>query len=103
MTTHDPHLQPIGRALVTELNKELTAQGSLPIDLYTSLSKGDDTSSGFDASPYPPRFSTGYWAERNRFSLLVETHSWKDYATRVRVTHNILIKLSEMIAKQGKS
>ena len=101
--TQDPGLQPIGRALVTELNQTLTSQGSLPLDFYPSFSKGDDPSSGFDASPYPPRFSTGYWAQRNRFSLLVETHSWKDYPTRVRVTHNILIKLSEMIAKQGKS
>ena len=101
--TQDPGLQPIGRALVTELNQALASQGSLPLDFYPSFSKGDDPSSGFDASPYPPRFSTGYWAQRNRFSLLVETHSWKDYPTRVRVTHNILIKLSEMIAKQGKS
>jgi hypothetical protein len=102
MLTHDPGMQPVGRAMVTELNKTLTSQGSLPIDFYPSFSKGDDPSSGFDVSPYPPRFSTGYWAERNRFALLVETHSWKDYPTRVRVTHNILIKLSEMIAKQGK-
>jgi len=103
MLTHDPGLQPIGRAMVTELNQALTAQGSLPIDFYPSFRQGDDPSSGFDASPYPARFSTGYWAERNRFSLLVETHSWKDYPTRVRVTHNIIIKLAEMVAKQGKS
>ena len=28
---------------------------------------------------------------RNRFALLVETHSWKDYPRRVRITHNILV------------
>jgi len=31
----------------------------------------------------------------------VETHSWKDYPTRVRVTHNIIVSLAEMMAKQG--
>ena len=25
---------------------------------------------------------------RNRFGMLVETHSWKDYPTRVRITRN---------------
>ena len=101
--TSDPGLQPAGHALIAQLNQALAAQGSLPLDFYPSFRKGDDPSSGFDASAYPPRFSTGYWAQRNRFSLLVETHSWKDYPTRVRVTHNILVKLSEMMAKQGRS
>jgi hypothetical protein len=101
--TGDAGMQPTGRAIVAQLNQSLAAQGSVPLDFYPSFRKGDDPASGFEASPYPPRFSTGYWAQRNRFSLLVETHSWKDYPTRVRVTHNIVVKLSEMMAKQGKS
>jgi hypothetical protein len=100
--TGDQGMQAGGDALMKELNAALTAQRSLPVDFYPSFRDQDDPMSGFDASPYPPRFSTGYWAIRNRFSLLVETHSWKDYPTRVRVTHNILIKLSEMMAKQGR-
>jgi hypothetical protein len=96
-------MQPGGRALVKELNAALTAQGSLPIDFYPSFRDTDDPMSGFDVSPYPPRFSTGYWATRNRYSLLVETHSWKDYPTRVRITHKILVKLAEMTAKQGRA
>jgi hypothetical protein len=100
--TGDENMQPGGRALVKELNGALAAQGSLPIDFYPSFRDTDDPMSGFDASPYPPRFSTGYWATRNRYALLVETHSWKDYPTRVRITHNPLIKLSEMMAKQGR-
>jgi hypothetical protein len=100
--TGDTGMQPGGRALIKELNTALTAQGSLPVDFYPSFRENDDPMSGFDASPYPPRFSTGYWAVRNRYSLLVETHSWKDYPTRVRVTHNILVKLAEMTAKQGR-
>jgi hypothetical protein len=103
MHTGDADLQAGGKALMKELNDTLTAQGSHPIDFYPTFRDSDDPASGFDASIYPPRFSTGYWATRNRYSLLVETHSWKDYPHRVRVTHNILIKLSSMMAKQGKN
>ena len=103
MRTGDAEMQAGGKALMKELNDTLTSQGSHPIDFYPSFRDSDDPASGFDASTYPPRFSTGYWATRNRYSLLVETHSWKDYPTRVRVTHNILIKLSDMMGKQGKT
>lgn len=103
MRTGDAGMQAGGKALMKELNDTLTSQGSHPIDFYPSLRETDDPASGFDVSTYPPRFSTGYWATRNRFSLLVETHSWKDYPTRVRVTHNILMKLSDMMARQGKA
>jgi hypothetical protein len=97
----DPVLRPIGRTLIADLNRTLTGQGFLAIDFYPSFRVTDDPSSGFDTSLYPPRFSTGYWALRNRFSLLVETHSWKDYPRRVRMTHNILVALADMMAKQG--
>jgi hypothetical protein len=103
MRTGDAAMQAGGKALMKELNDTLASQGSLPIDFYPSFREVDDPMSGFDASWYPPRFSTGYWAIRNRYSLLVETHSWKDYPTRVRITHNIIVKLAEMMAKQGKA
>jgi zinc carboxypeptidase len=99
----DPGLQPIGKGIVTDLNETLASQGFLAIDFYPSLRTADDPMSGFEVSNYPPRFSTGYWASRNRFSLLVETHSWKDYPRRVKITHNILIALSEMMSKQGRA
>jgi hypothetical protein len=103
MRTGDAEMQAGGKALMKELNDTLASQGSHPIDFYPSLRETDDPASGFDVSFYAPRFSTGYWATRNRYSLLVETHSWKDYPTRVRVTHNILMKLSDMMARQGKA
>jgi hypothetical protein len=49
-----------------------------------------------------PRFSTGYFPQRNRFTVLVETHSWKDYATRVRVTRNTIIGLAQLLAQHGE-
>jgi hypothetical protein len=98
----DPELQPAGRALLRELNDKLTAQGSLPLDFYPSLVETDNPASGFKVDAYTPRFSTGYWALRNRFAVLVETHSWKDYATRVRITRNTIVELVAMTARQGR-
>ena len=48
------------------------------------------------------RFSTEYWAARNRIGVLVETHSWKDYPTRVRITRNSIIAMMEMAARDGR-
>ena len=97
----DPELHPAGLALLAELNGKLSAQGSLPVDFYPDFVKEDDPASGFAASANTPRFSTGYWPLHNRFALLVETHSWKDYPTRVRVTRNTIVSLAQMIAKEG--
>jgi hypothetical protein len=97
----DSQLQPLGSALVKDLNARIAAQGSMPLDFYPSFVVDDDPASGFAAGPPLPRFSNGYWDLHNRFALLVETHSWKDYATRVRVTHNIIVALTQMMAKEG--
>jgi len=99
--TGDPALHPAGGALVKELNEKIAQMGSMPLDFYPSFVVDDDPASGFAAGAIPPRFSHGYWGLHNRFGLLVETHSWKDYPTRVRVTHNIIVSLAEMMAKQG--
>jgi hypothetical protein len=99
----DAGLHAAGRALNEELNASLARQGSLPLDFYPSFRVEDDPASGFAASASTPRFSTGYWALRNRFAVLVETHSWKDYPTRVRVTRNVIVTLTDMMARSGKA
>jgi hypothetical protein len=50
----------------------------------------------------PPRFSTGYFWLRNRFAMLVETHSWKDYATRVAVTQRTVESVLQQVAAHGR-
>jgi len=97
----DPQLHPAGGALVKELNEKIAKMGSMPLSFYPSFVVDDDPASGFAAGPPQPRFSHGYWGLHNRFALLVETHSWKDYPTRVRVTHNIIVTLADMMARQG--
>jgi Zinc carboxypeptidase len=97
----DAQLHPLGGALVKQLNAKIEAQGSMPLAFYPSFVVDDDPASGFAAGPPTPRYSNGYWDLHNRFALLVETHSWKDYATRVRVTHNIIVALTQMMANEG--
>ena len=103
--TGDPALQPLGRARTDDTNARVAAGGGLPVpfDFYPSLRDGNDPASGFAYSAFPPRFSTGYWALRNRLVMLVETHSWKDYRTRVRVTHNIFVAVADLTAKNGSA
>src|SRR5262245_54027688 len=89
-------------AVRDELVRRISAQGSLPINFYPSFVRDDDPSSGFTAGVSPKRFSQEYWAARNRLGVLVETHSWKDYPTRVRITRNTIIALMEMAARDGR-
>jgi hypothetical protein len=96
-----PSLWQSGVTLRDRLIEKLAAQGSLPLPFYPDLAKTDDPSSGFVLTVYSPRFSTGYFPQRNRFTVLVETHSWKPYAHRVRVTRNTIIGLAELTAAHG--
>lgn len=99
----DPALFAGGVALRDGVIAALAKQGSLPLPFYPNLEHEDDPASGFAESAYLPRFSTGYWALRNRYSMLVETHSWKDYATRVRIIVHTIEALIAQVAAHGKA
>lgn len=97
----DPRLRPVGLALRTQLIERLTRRGSLPLPFYPDLARTDDPTSGFVLTVYSPRFSTGYFPQRNRLTVLVETHSWKEYARRIQVMRNTILELSELLALHG--
>jgi murein tripeptide amidase MpaA len=97
----DSTLREAGAALQKGVTDHLTASGSLPLQFYPSFEREDDPASGFEVSVSTPRFSTGYWGLRNRLAMLVETHSWKDYPTRVRITHDTIVALAELTASKG--
>jgi hypothetical protein len=97
----DDELRQVAGGLRDELTRRLTAQGSLPLDFYPALVRDDDPSSGFAATISQTRFSQQYWATRNRLGVLIETHSWKDYPTRVRVTRNSIVAMMELAAERG--
>jgi predicted deacylase len=97
----DAQLYASGAELRDALIAHLTAQGSLPLPFYPDLAEPDNPASGFHLTVYSPRFSTGYFPARNRFTVLVETHSWKSYATRVRITRNTIMGLVQLTAAHG--
>ena len=98
----DEELRKLGRELRDGTIAQLSKQGSLPVGFYPSFIVGDDPASGFADAVAPPRFSTGYLPLRNRFGMLVETHSWKPYPTRVKITRNTLLDVLQLVDAHGK-
>ncbi|OON60021.1 peptidase M14 [Massilia sp. KIM] len=101
--TGDPEMRKLGLALRGNVIADIAKQGSMPQSYYMSFAQTDDPMSGFVDGASDPRFSTGYFPLRNRLTMLVETHSWKDYPTRVRVTRNTVISVLEQVAQHGKA
>ena len=99
--TGPAELKRVATGLRDALMTRMTELGSLPLDFYPSLVRDDDPTSGFAVNISPIRFSQEYWAEHNRIGVLVETHSWKNYATRVRSTRNSIVTLLERAASDG--
>ncbi|OHV94099.1 peptidase M14 [Janthinobacterium lividum] len=97
----DAALRVAGTALRDGVLADLAKQGSDPKPFYMSFAEEDNPQSGFVDSTPNPRFSHGYFLLRNRFGVLVETHSWKDYATRVRITRNTIVSLLSQVARHG--
>ncbi len=98
----DAELGARGKAMRDAVLAKLAAQGYLPLPYYPEFRRPDEPESGFDQNVYQPRFSTTYPALRNRFSLLLETHSWKEYPKRVRMTRDYLVALLEETAQHGR-
>ena len=97
----DPALRKAGRQWRDAVIADVARQGSLPLAFYPEFVTEDDPASGFEDSVAPPRFSHGYFLLRNRFGMLVETHSWKPYPERVRITRNAIVSVLEQVARHG--
>ena len=97
----DVQFRKTGLALRANVIADITAKGAQPQSYYMSFADTDNPQSGFVDSVSEPRFSTGYFQLRNRLAMLVETHSWKDYPTRVRLTHDAFISVLAQVAQHG--
>lgn len=97
----DPGLRAIGRAWRDAVIDDLARQGSRPLAFYPSFVEMDNPASGFADDVPPPRFSHGYFLLRNRLGMLVETHSWKPYPERVRITRNTIVSVLGQMAAHG--
>ncbi len=98
----DDALRAAGLQLRDGVMADLAAQGSLPLPFYPSFVRHDEPDSGFVDGVSPPRFSTGYFLLRNRLAMLVETHSWKEYPVRVRITRNTIVSVLDHVARHGR-
>jgi hypothetical protein len=63
---------------------------------------GKNMESGWESPTFEPRFSTGYGTIIGRPSLLIETHSLKDYRTRVTATYEALKAVLQTISNQAQ-
>ncbi|ATQ73698.1 peptidase M14 [Massilia violaceinigra] len=99
----DVEFRKTGLALRSGVLADIAKQGSLPQPFYMSFAEQDNPASGFADGVSDPRFSTGYFPLRNRIAVLVETHAWKDYPTRVRITRNSVVSVLEQVAQHGKA
>lgn len=97
----DQDLRAVGRELRDNVLADITRQGSMPHAFYMSFADTDNPASGFIDGVSDPRFSTGYMPLRNRLAMLVETHAWKDYPTRVRITRNTVVSVLSQVAQHG--
>lgn len=97
----DAALRQAGVALRDGVMADLKKAGSDPKSFYMSFAEDDNPASGFIENMPTARFSTGYYALRNRFAMLVETHSWKNYSTRVEITRNTIVALLSQVAAHG--
>jgi hypothetical protein len=98
---YDPSLRAEGKALSDALLARLATDGHLPLDFYPSFVDDGNPESGFARGVPPIRFGNGYWAARNRFGILLETHSWRPYAQRVKATADFLRALLGLAAERG--
>lgn len=94
-------LKVAGKALRAELFAELEGKGHLPVGFYPAFNADDDPASGFSYGWPSPRFANAYWAANNRYGLLVETHSWKDFGARVKTTYDVCLGLLTQAARNG--
>jgi len=97
----DDALRKAGTALRDGVIAHLAKEGSLPLPFYPSFVTNDDPASGFEDGVATPRFSHGYFQLRNRLGMLVETHSWRDYPHRVKVTHDTIVALLDLMKANG--
>jgi hypothetical protein len=97
----DDALREAGRGFRDAVLADLRKRGSDPLPFYPSFVVDDDPASGIADGVATPRFSTGYFWLRNRFAMLVETHSWKDYPTRVAITHDTVLSVLRQLAAHG--
>ena len=96
----DPELiQWVQNAYLPPLKKSM-ANDNFPLIEYVWFKESHKVESGMLTWAAPPRFSDGYTAIQNRPGLLIETHMFKDYKSRVDATYSILKHSLEILNQE---
>ena len=98
-----PALAKRALGMEQEVVKGLAAQGHLPLPFYPQWVDKNEPLQGLVLDVDPPRHAHAYWGLRNRFGVLVENHSWKPYAARVKTARDTLAVFSAYVAKERKA
>ncbi len=83
-------LRAAGLQLKQSVVEALNQKGHLALPYYPEFIEEDNPASGVEIVPSQPRLSYAYWALRRRIGAMIETHSYKPYATRVAATRDAL-------------
>jgi hypothetical protein len=96
-------LHAAGSDFEQALLKKMEARQHLALPFYPDFEDPSDPLSGFSRYVSTLRFAHGYWQANNRLGMLVETHSWKDYATRVKTHTSTVLASLELAQLHGKT
>lgn len=89
-------LHHYGAKFEADMMKKMLVRKHLALPFYPSFLEEDKPTSGIARYVSTPKFAHGYWYNANRLGMLVESHSWKDYGTRVKVHHSTVLSSLEL-------
>jgi len=92
-----------GSKFEADLMEKMLAKKHLALPFYPSFLEPNKPTSGISREVSTPKFAHGYWFNANRLGMLVESHSWKDYATRVKVHHSTVLASLELAVVHAKN
>ena len=81
------------------LKKGLESDG-FPLGVYVIQRDEKEFSKGLSYGVASPRFSNGYGAIQNRPCILIETHMFKDYKTRVSATYQVFKNVLAVVGEK---
>ncbi len=80
--------------------KKSMADDNFPLMEFVWFKESHKVESGMKTWAAPPRFSDGYTAIQNRPGMLIETHMFKDYKSRVAATYAMLKYTMEILNQE---
>jgi hypothetical protein len=96
-------LHEAGKKFEMALLEKMKSRKHLALPFYPTFEENDNPLSGFSRYVALGRFAHGYWQNNNRLAMLVETHSWKNYATRVKTHYDTVLSSLEIAQAEAKT